>query len=73
MSEKWTLKVSCTTDLSPTATFSLAALPASCTWVLVAAGWGVPGVGMWVGTGRGYTGYYPPTLPDPIYPYLVIF
>ena len=57
--EIWPSKVSCATDLSPTTIFTLPALPLHAPVAMPGAVGGVPGVGMWVGTREGYTGYYP--------------
>ena len=60
--EKWTPKVSCSTDLSPTACFDLAD-PCTEMYTCGSGGRGVPGVvGRTGGAGRGYTGY--PTRPS---------
>ena len=56
MSEKWTLKESRATDMSPTALFSLADAARGALVVMGTAGMveeGVPGVGGWVGIPGG--------------------
>ena len=68
--EKCGPKVSWSTDMSPTTSFSLAALPVYPLTGLAVLSLVYPGWGMRVGTWEGYTGYYPPSSQDP---YLVIF
>ena len=70
MCENNRLKVSCPTDMSPTASLAPAVSSPGHSRA-DSRGRGVPGVvGDWVGTREGYTGLYPVPTQDP---YLTIF
>ena len=70
MSENTGLKVSCTTDMSPTAIFYRCPA-AACRRLASAGGRGVPGVvGGRVGPGGCYTGTQPVPVPGPILVYI---
>ena len=63
--EKRAYKESCTTDMSPTALFYCWDMPVHRVRTEERHGWGVPGVGSWVGAGGGYTGTQAQPVPGP--------
>ena len=63
MSEKWGLKVSCSTDLSPTTMFLDTVHPRVYIRTSGAGGGVYPGYGTGGWAGEGYTGTLPRTLP----------